>query len=74
MNEFGGAGVSSSISCSLTVLQCLKADYSATELGEYIERQMIGGLRRAAGLNLLNFAMSASTIPDDYYFILLQWF
>ena len=56
------------------VLQCLKADYSATELGEYIERQMIGGLRRAAGLNLLNFAMSASTIPDDYYFILLQWF
>jgi len=55
------------------VLQCLKAEYTSAQLSAYIENQMIGGLRRAAGMNLLNFAMSLQ-IPDPAYFLLLQWF
>ena len=34
---------------------------------------MIGGLRRAAGINLLNFAMTMH-IPDSAFYMLLQWF
>ena len=61
------------MSCSLMVLQCLKADYTSRHLKDYIENQMIWGLRRAAGMNLINFAISM-LIPDQAFYILLQWF
>ena len=45
-------------SVSGSVIGCLQASYSAEQLKSKVEKSMINGLRRTAGLNLLNFAMS----------------
>ena len=43
------------------------------QLRERVEKSLVNGLRRSAGLHLLNFAMNLSYSPSRF-FDLVQWF
>lgn len=44
-------------SCTVSVLGCLQASFTAAQLKRKVEESLINGLRRAAGMHLMQFAM-----------------
>lgn len=44
----------------MAILGVLQSQHKATDISETIEQALVMGLRRAAGFNLLNFAMDLS--------------
>ena len=51
----------------------MQSKFSIEKLKDQVEKVMMKGLRRSAGLNLLSFAMQMNV--DDMIFLdLLQWF
>ena len=59
--------------CSVSVLGCLQASFTAEELSKKIEESLVNGLRRSAGLHLIRFAMDQTHSPKIFY-DMLQWF
>lgn len=59
-------------SSAFSVLGVLQANVSTQELTEKVEQSLVNGLRRAAGLYLLNFAMNL-TYSQSRFFDLVQW-
>ena len=59
-------------SSAFSVLGILQADMTAEKLQERVETALVSGLRRAAGLTLLNFAMNLS-FSADRFFDMIQW-
>jgi hypothetical protein len=51
----------------------LQADFTSDQLREALESSLVKGLRRAAGLNLINFGMSLSGMTDENFNGMLQW-
>lgn len=51
----------------------MQAKFSHDKLKEQVERVMIKGLRRCAGLNLLSFAIQLN-LNSETFLDLLQWF
>ena len=60
-------------SCSVSVLGCLQASFTAEQLKSRVEESLVNGLRRSAGLHLLRFTMEQS-LSDEVFFDMLQWF
>ena len=54
------------------MLGCLQADLNSDLLKERVEQSLVNGLRRSAGLHLINFAMNLS-YNTTRFFDLLQW-
>ena len=55
------------------MLGCLQADMKCEQLQDRVETSLVNGLRRSAGLNLINFAMNLS-YSSTRFFDMLQWF
>ena len=55
-----------------SVLGCLQCSFSSENLKERIETSLVNGLRRSAGLNLLNFTMNLD-YNKTRIFDLVQW-
>ena len=64
---------SQSNSVAFSVLGCLQAPMDSGKLRERTEASLVGGLRRSAGLHLLNFAINLS-YNSTRVFDLIQWF
>ena len=60
-------------SVSVSVLGCLQTEFKASEIRERVEKSLVVGLRRSAGLNLLDYTMSLNA-QKPLFFDLLQWF
>ena len=60
-------------SCSVSVLGCLQASFTADQLKNKIEESLVNGLRRSAGLDLISFAME-QTHSQELFYESLQWF
>ena len=57
---------------TFSVLGCLQASFTCEQLQERVERSLVNGLRRSAGLHLLNFAMNL-TYDKVRFGDLIQW-
>ena len=55
-----------------SILGCLQCSFSYDQLKDRIETSLVNGLRRSAGLNLLNFAMNLG-YNETRIFDLIQW-
>lgn len=55
--DYASIGKSITNSVSASVISCMQAPFSSKDLSEKVEHSLVIGLRRSAGLNLLNFAM-----------------
>ena len=64
INNFKDANTKSNKSVSIEVLSCLQADYNSETLSHEIENFLVLGLRRAAGLNLLDFGMGMNGMNE----------
>ena len=60
-------------SASIAVLGLLQSEFSPEKICETVENGLINGLRRMAGLNLLNHAMSLQG-NNQLFFDMIQWF
>lgn len=60
-------------SAVFSILGCLQATFKKESLQSRVEQSLVCGLRRSAGLNLLNYAMNLSFEPKRFL-DLLQWF
>lgn len=59
-------------SAAFSVLGCLQASFSCEKLAERVEESLVYGLRRSAGLHLLNFCMNLS-FNRLIFFDIVQW-
>jgi len=50
-------------SSSLAILGLLQSEFSVEQINDVLEASLVSGLRRLAGLNLLNFAMGLAGNP-----------
>ena len=60
-------------SASIAVLGLLQSEFSTEKICETVENGLINGLRRMAGLNLLNHAMGLQG-NNQLFFDMIQWF
>ena len=56
--DLGSKGKLNSNSASMAILRILQSDHKVEDIQKTVENALIMSLRRSAGLNLLNFAMS----------------
>jgi len=71
--DLGSKGKLNSNSASMAILRILQSDHKIEAIQETVENALIMSLRRSAGLNLLNFAMSFHG-NEQIFFDMLQWF
>lgn len=71
--DLSAKGQLNSQSVSFAILGLLQSEFSADLINKTIEESLVDGLRRSAGLNLLNYAMSLSSNPQ-IFFDMIQWF
>ena len=50
-------------SASLAILGLLQSEFSVEQINKTLEDSLVNGLRRSAGLNLINFAMGLAGNP-----------
>jgi len=71
--DLGAKSQLSSNSVTLAVLGLLQSEFGAEQVKDTVERALVQGLRRSAGLNLINFGLglqgNAQVFQD-----MLQWF
>ena len=72
MTSFADKQVESYQSCAFSVLGVLQADVNSDQLQKRVEESLVQGLRRSAGLHLLNFAMNLS-YSSTRFLDLVQW-
>lgn len=71
--DLGAKGQLNSNSVSLAVLGLLQSEYTASQVKTTVEEALVRGLRRSAGLNLINFGMGLHGNPRVFQDV-LQWF
>jgi hypothetical protein len=59
---------------SIAILSLLQGEFKADALQDSIENSLVRGLRRAAGLNIINFTLGLAGLDDDTFIDNLQWF
>ena len=72
VTSFADKQVESYQSCAFSVLGVLQADVNSDQLQKRVEESLVQGLRRSAGLHLLNFAMNLS-YSSTRFLDLVQW-
>ena len=60
-------------SIPISVISLMQSKFSTEKLKDQVEKVMMKGLRRSAGLNLLSFAMQIN-VDRKVFLDLLQWF
>ena len=71
--DLSAKGQLNSQSASLAILGLLQSEFTVDQINKTIEQSLVNGLRRSAGLNLLNYAMGLSGNPQ-IFFDMIQWF
>jgi hypothetical protein len=52
---------------SIAILSLLQGEFKADALQDSIENSLVRGLRRAAGLNIINFTLGLAGLDDDTF-------
>jgi predicted DNA-binding antitoxin AbrB/MazE fold protein len=71
--DLSAKGQLNSQSASLAILGLLQSEFTVDQINKTIEDSLVNGLRRSAGLNLLNYAMGLSG-NSQIFFDMIQWF
>ena len=71
--DLSAKGQLNSQSASIAILGLLQSEYTVDQVNKTIEAGLVNGLRRLAGLNLLNYAMGLQG-NTNIFFDMAQWF
>lgn len=71
--NLGAKGQLNSQSASIAILGLLQSEFTDDQINSSVEKGLINGLRRMAGLNLIHHGMSL-TSSSDVLFDMIQWF